>query len=71
MRSRRIFITLNLSKRVPIAKTRSHRFWWELNLSKRAPIALAPIERWERVLTNCIQTKSDENVFGYFFNGTL
>ena len=39
MRSRRIFTSLNSSKHVPIAKTRSHRFWWEWNLSKHVPVA--------------------------------
>ena len=39
MRSRLIFTIFNLSKHVPIAKTRSHRFWWEWNLSKHAPVA--------------------------------
>ena len=39
MRSRCIFISLNLSKHVPIAKTRSHRFWHDYNLSKHVPVA--------------------------------
>ena len=39
MRSHCIFISLNLSKHVPIAKTRSHRFLSKNNLSKHVPVA--------------------------------
>ena len=39
MRSRCIFISLNLSKHVPIAKTNSHHFWHDFNLSKHVPVA--------------------------------
>ena len=70
MRSRCIYTSLISSKHVPIAKTRSHRFWWEWNLSKHVPVALAPNRRWELVLTNCIETKSDGNVSEIFFDAT-
>ena len=60
---RRIFISFNLSKPLPIAKTPSHRFWPELNLSKPLPVAslqsamrgvfdklFSDKKRWEGVL---------------------